>query len=651
MCRDFHPDFTIRYNDSGPLTAATHFTIGHDGIRTYHMIIGGAEITVQFPLASLFSLEERTNGPDSAEVSIKLNPAAVIFLPNQSVTDWKPINKQFPGLHITQGAVVDWDVKQTLTRLRLRANVTEAGSKPVLLLEALVLNEGTWEGVPKTKQETLSSDSSSAIRLWGSQDCTWYSPLHHHKLPTVPGLLKVSIDIPAPSEMEYRWYLQAILLRCDRGRSVESRHEYEAYMASPYPTTPTAGTSCYLPYPFNKEAAEPQGRPSLAKHQFSRNGKVISRNKSKPYPQPNSLAKFNLSLKGVGLSQTALPADAPVYLQNVASQMFNASIAAASARAYSSAASHVTRLEAELGRQFLWPLSAQDSNLLLVHLLSKGLKTSTVRSYLAGVRRLSLSHGVSSPTPQSDLAKSLLKGHENLARNPIQAVAEATHRPVSIPFLRLLGHAMNRFWKGNLNDKQCFWSISLFGFWGSMRIGEILCKETASFSPTSNLLGTDVIHMSPSSLALWVRDPKIPKTFGDVVEVWTTPSFPDVDPFKAFLTYWELRKKSPLSLPLFLKADGRIFTHSLFSSTLKALLSQYTLELELSVNTWTGHSFRSGLPTLLQSAGFSDDEIKVWGRWVSTAFQLYTRDIAKRSEVQRSITKVMEKLKAYIEGG
>ena len=101
MCRDFHSDFTIRYNDSGPLTAATHFTIGRDGIRTYHMIIGGAEITVQFPLASLFSLEERTNGPDSAEVSIKLNPAAVIFLPNQSVTDWKPINKQFPGLHIT----------------------------------------------------------------------------------------------------------------------------------------------------------------------------------------------------------------------------------------------------------------------------------------------------------------------------------------------------------------------------------------------------------------------------------------------------------------------------------------------------------------------------------------------------------------------
>ena len=69
------------------------------------------------------------------------------------------------------------------------------------------------------------------------------------------------------------------------------------------------------------------------------------------------------------------------------------------------------------------------------------------------------------------------------------------------------------------------------------------------------------------------------------------------------------------------------------------------------MNTWTGHSFRSGLLTLLQSAGFSDDEIKIWGRWVSTAFQLYTRDIAKRSEVQRSITKVMEKLKAYIEGG
>ena len=61
-------------------------------------------------------------------------------------------------------------------------------------------------------------------------------------------------------------------------------------------------------------------------------------------------------------------------------------------------------------------------------------------------------------------------------------------------------------------------------------------------------------------------------------------------------------------------------------------------------------SFRSGLPTLLQSAGFEEEDIKAWGRWVSTAFQAYTKDMTKRSEVQRTMNKAMSRLKAFVEG-
>ena len=123
------------------------------------------------------------------------------------------------------------------------------------------------------------------------------------------------------------------------------------------------------------------------------------------------------------------------------------------------------KLEAELGRTFTWPLSEQDSILLLVHLLSKGLSVDTFWSYLSGTRRLALAQGVPRPPNQSDLAKTILKGYENLKRNPVKAVAEATNRPVSIPFLRLLRHAAISFWKRNLNDKQGFWAITLASFW------------------------------------------------------------------------------------------------------------------------------------------------------------------------------------------
>ena len=114
------------------------------------MMIGGAEITAKFTLSTFLNLEERTNGPDGAQIILKINPGAVVFQPNQSVTNWSPIKKQFPGLHITEGAVVDFDIKQILTRLRLRANLTESGSNPLLLLEGLILSDGTWEAVPMT---------------------------------------------------------------------------------------------------------------------------------------------------------------------------------------------------------------------------------------------------------------------------------------------------------------------------------------------------------------------------------------------------------------------------------------------------------------------------------------------------------------------
>ena len=611
-------------------------------------------MTARFPLRNLLGLEERNHGPDTALVVCKIDPASIIFPPNKCVSEWKPIVDLFPDLHVENGASVDWQTKHMLVRYRLKVNTAES-TKPVLLLEGMILPTGTWEGVADTKRETLSSDASSALRLWGSEDCKWYSPMPLHKLPTAPGISKLSLDTPLPSELEYRWFLHILLNRCARGKSVESKQEFESYLNKPYPTAAASVPVCPIPNHFSirdltTDTPTTTGMFRTNCIKFERHGKIITRERSVSYPLPHKLPKFNTVKKGVDLSNSALPDDTPEYLRRVASNMFNASIAQASGKSYATAANHVASLEKELGRKLSWPLTPEDSNMILAYLLSKGFKPSTVRSYLAGVRRLALSKGVHNPAPQSELAKTFLRGYENSSRNPVIAVAGATHRPVSIPFLRLLGHASNKYWTGNLHDKQCFWVICVTAFWGSLRIGELLCKECQSFSPISDLLGTDVIFISTSSIAFWIRDPKVPKPFGDVVEIWGTPTFYDIDPFMAFSVYWSQRKTRPLNHPLFLKADGNIFTHSLFSHTLKALISHYSLELELSINRWTGHSFRSGLPTLLQSAGFKDDEIQSWGRWVSTAFQLYTKDVVKRFEVQRTMVKHMDRIKAYVEG-
>jgi hypothetical protein len=61
-------------------------------------------------------------------------------------------------------------------------------------------------------------------------------------------------------------------------------------------------------------------------------------------------------------------------------------------------------------------------------------------------------------------------------------------------------------------------------------------------------LVTDVINMSATSFGWWIRDLKISKQFRDVVEIWSTPQFPEIDPFTSFTIFWRIRNKK--SFPL-----------------------------------------------------------------------------------------------------
>ena len=260
---------------------------------------------------------------------------------------------------------------------------------------------------------------------------------------------------------------------------------------------------------------------------------------------------------------------------------------------------------------------------------------------------MTIAMGFPYPEKAPDLTKTLLKGHENLSRDPVEAVAKATHRPVSIPLLRLLGHGLSKHWRGSEEDKQTFWTICMVAFWGSFRAGELLTDNVTTFSPKSDVLGSDVLNMSENSFALWIRDPKVSKEYGDVVEFWQTPQFPDLDPWISFSKYikWRKSRSFPDSWPLFLRSDGMSFSHAYFDTCLKDMLSHYSLELEIGKNKWTSHSFRSGLPTVLQTAGFKKKEIKSWGRWSSRAFLLYLRDINKRFEVQRKLLSKLDRIK------
>ena len=85
-------------------------------------------------------------------------------------------------------------------------------------------------------------------------------------------------------------------------------------------------------------------------------------------------------------------------------------------------------------------------------------------------------------------------------------------------------------------------------------------------------------------------------------------------------------------LPLFLKENGNVFWKTEFKKDLGELLAIYP-ELSTERDSWSGHSFRSGISTLLSVLGFSELEIKKWGRWSSDAYISYIKDLAHRKLV------------------
>ena len=653
----FATQANLRFGGVSSLTAAVHVTWSRGGATSYCFLTGGPRTEVKVPLSSFLGLENRERGPNEAELFFTFDPASIEFMDNKSVTDWTCIKSRFPDLHISHGAMMNLDV--IMVRFRIRANLSDDGtSRPSLLLEAIVIDDdGTWESVPVPKKKAVSGATSSAILLWNG-DIEWCFPAQESKLLTTAGIMKSAFGFATPGEFRYRWSLQVALYRSDQGKSVASREEFVSYWQNPTPTYADPSPVFWLPYPFRRTpfSSSDKGRDSTMYYvSFNRNGRSISRQSLRvKVPLPSKPAKYNTQPGTIRLQDDALPADTPLYLKEAAQGLFNASITVKTGKGYESTVNRVKLLEELIGRQFSWPLSEGDLALFMTYLVETGgvkgkkLRPRTVRKHLSGIKRISLSMGAPMPKKLPGLTKALMKGNENLCRNPVKAVADSKNRPVSIPFLRFLAHAVSKHWKGRQEDGLTFWTICKIAFWGTFRVGELLSENATSFSPESDMLGSDVLWMSNTSLALWIRDPKISKEYGDVIEIWRTPQFPDLDPWSSFRNYWEKRKTSPLSLPLFLRADGLSFSHKYFDECLKYLISHYSVQLQTDRNEWTGRSFRPGLASVLQTAGFSQEEIKKWGRWSSNAFLLYTRDMTHRSKVQSKMVSAFDRVKVSL---
>jgi hypothetical protein len=115
-------------------------------------------------------------------------------------------------------------------------------------------------------------------------------------------------------------------------------------------------------------------------------------------------------------------------------------------------------------------------------------------------------------------------------------------------------------------DKQVIWAAATTGFFGSVRMGEILASAEKSFSPAFDLLWQDVRCSSSNSLLLHLKNPKSGIPGREKVDLFEFPGY-DCCPVMALKN---LRKKqiqagnTEESLPVFRFSFGKksyMFNH------------------------------------------------------------------------------------------
>lgn len=269
----------------------------------------------------------------------------------------------------------------------------------------------------------------------------------------------------------------------------------------------------------------------------------------------------------------------------------------------------------------------------------KNLKSKTIRSYISSISLFLKLREKDYSFCSSFMVSSLLRGIENLEfyRN----VHKGTRKVMTLPLLKLIGHQIaNAKWTND--SKQVFWTALTVAFFGSLRLGEILSYNELNFNKFETLLWEDVNFRSDGSLLLKIKISKNRKIHGECVDL-----FPFEDerccPVKALKKLFLMRNQvDRTGKPVFMFQNGKLLTPGIVNTTLPNLIAPHLGGQAAS--EYRGHSLRAGIPSAIASRPeiANDQKIKMWGRWSSESYLLYTRlKLSQKRELWNSICKAL----------
>ena len=165
-----------------------------------------------------------------------------------------------------------------------------------------------------------------------------------------------------------------------------------------------------------------------------------------------------------------------------------------------------------------------------------------------------------------------------------------------------------------MSDKSIL-AMLFFGFFGLLRLGELVQPDTSSLRSTSKISWRHDVHLDSTFFSFSIPQSKTDVGFeGNQVVIQKSTTAPD--PFALFHKYRVSRDSHFALFPqLWLHSDGSVPSRSWFLSRLHSVFPR-------SIG---GHSMRAGGATSLAAAGVPPSQIQAIGRWRTDTFERYIR--------------------------
>ena len=249
----------------------------------------------------------------------------------------------------------------------------------------------------------------------------------------------------------------------------------------------------------------------------------------------------------------------------------------------------------------------------------EGLKHSTIKAYLSGVRFAQIHLSLGNPFSNGAMTRLeyVLSGIKR-----VEARTKAPQKPrlpITVEIMKILKDA----WTGARKhpDLIMLWAAACIGFFGFLRAGEFTTPSRSTYDPDAHLSLGDIAfdsHSAPSVVRLRIKQSKT-DPFRQGVDVYVGATSACLCPVKALLAYIAVRNADPG--PLFVFRSGAPLTQPSLVQHLQAALEQ----AGFPHMSYTGHSFRIEAATTAARRGISDSLIQTLGRWKNAAYKIYIR--------------------------